>query len=85
MAGDGPDAADGQDGPLYHYLRVEVTPEALTVRPVGVRRLASGFRREEPLPAFHAPSLPPRRPVWAPRMLEGVVIRRERPPEAVWR
>ncbi|HLJ54295.1 MAG TPA: metallophosphoesterase [Chthonomonadaceae bacterium] len=85
MAGKGPAAADGEDGPLYHYLRIDVTPDALTVRPIGVRRLEADYRRETPIPAFHAPSLPPRRPPWIPRLLECVTITRDQPPVAVWR
>jgi 3',5'-cyclic AMP phosphodiesterase CpdA len=85
MSGDGPDAADGEDGGLYHYLRIQVTPEALVIRPVGVRRLAKGYRRECPMPTFHAPSLPPRRPEWRSRLLESVSIRKDRPPEAAWK
>jgi len=85
MSGDGPDAPDGASGSLYHYLRIQVTREALVVRPVGVRRLAKGFRRECPLPTFHAPALPPRRPEWRSRLLECVTIRRDRPPEATWK
>lgn len=84
MAGEGPDAPDGEDGRLYHYLRIQVTPEALTVVPVGVRRLDGGYRRETPLPAFHAASLPPRRPTWRPRLLESVTVTRDRPPDGRW-
>ena len=85
MAGDGPDAPDGEDGRLYHYLRIQAAPEALTVHPVGVRRLDAGYRRETPLPAFHAATLPPRRPAWLPRLLESVTITRDRPPQANWK
>ena len=85
MGGRGPAAADGEDGPVYHYLRVEVAPETLTVRPVGVRRLeAGGYRREEPMPVFHAPEFRVGRPEWTARQLRGVLIRRDAPPEAVW-
>jgi 3',5'-cyclic AMP phosphodiesterase CpdA len=85
MAGDGPDAPDGEDGRVYHYIRVEVGPDALIVRPVGVRRLDSGYRREAPLPTFHAANLPPRRPSWLPRLLESVTITRDLPPQANWK
>ena len=85
MAGAGPDAPDGEDGRLYHYLRIQVSPDALTVIPVGVRRLDAGYRREAPLPAFHAATLPPRRPTWRSRLLESVTITRDRPPVANWK
>ena len=43
---------------LHHYLRIEVTPEVLRVRPIGVRRLpGNAYRREEPMPVYHAPHL----------------------------
>lgn len=82
--GRGPAAADGEDGPLYHYLRIQVTPEALVVRPVGVRRLATGYRREEPMPVYHAPALRETRPDWLPRQLEAIEIRRDQPPRPRW-
>jgi hypothetical protein len=55
-AGNGPAAADGASGALYHYVRVEVTPEALLVHPVGVRKAAGKYRKEAPAAA---PSHPP--------------------------
>jgi hypothetical protein len=71
--------------PRVSFLRIAVTPESLTVRPVGVRRLASGaFRREEPMPARHAPYLPSARPPWNARVLQAVEIRRDRSPQAHW-
>jgi 3',5'-cyclic AMP phosphodiesterase CpdA len=85
MAGAGPDAPDGKDGRLYHYLRIQVTPDEIVVTPVGVRRLDRGFRRESPVPTFHAASLPPRRPAWLPRQLASVTIRRDEPPRADWK
>ena len=85
MGGRGPAAADGESGLIYHYLRIDVTPETLTVRPVGVRRLRSGgFRREEPMPVFHAAYLPEGRPPWKPRTLGAVEVRRDRPPQPHW-
>lgn len=87
MAGLGPAATeDGEAGSIYHYLRVEVTPDALRVRPVGVRRLESGgFRREEPMPAYHAAELPAAaRPRMEARRLESVEIRRGQTPRARW-
>lgn len=84
VAGRGPAADDGEEGPLYHYLRIEVTPEVLRVCPVGVRRLERGYRREAPIPLFHAPELPEPRPPWHPRRLEAVEIRRGEPPRPVW-
>ena len=85
MAGHGPFGDDGEVGLLYHYLRVSVTPDALTFRPVGVRRLADGsYRREEPMPVFHAPYLPESRPRWETGKLAGVVVRRGAPPRPEW-
>lgn len=82
LAGKGPVAEDGEGGRLHHYLRVEVTSDSLIVRPVGVRRLGSGrYRREEPMPAFHA--LPPGNG-WMARQLVGVAIRRDTPPQPLW-
>lgn len=85
MGGRGPKSPDGEDGLLYHYLRVEVTPEVLRVIPVGVRRLSHDtFRREEPMPVYHAPSLPETRPSWKRRVLRAVEIRRDQPPQPLW-
>ncbi len=84
MGGRGPVAEDGEAGSVYHYLRIEVTPDALVVRPVGVRRLATGYRREEPMPVYHAAHLPPARPPWKPRRLVRVEVRRNQPPRAEW-
>lgn len=84
VSGRGPSAADGEAGKLYHYLQIEVTPDALTVRPVGVRRLADGYRREMPMPAFHSDHLPESAPPWVPRKLRAVTVRRGLPPEAEW-
>jgi hypothetical protein len=85
IGGNGPAAEDGASGLLYHYLRIEVTPETLTVRPVGVRRMGKGFRREEPMPVYHVPRLPAIRPIWTVQQLEAVDIRRDRPPQARWK
>lgn len=86
MSGYGPTAADGESGLIYHYLRVAVTPDAITVYPVGVRRLSDRtYRREEPMPVFHAPYLPETRPSWSATKLAAVVIRRDTPPRAQWR
>jgi hypothetical protein len=86
MSGYGPSAADGERGLLYHYLRISVTKEAITVRPVGVRRLTDRtYRREEPMPVFHAPYLPESRPQWQAHPLASVVVRRSAPPRAEWR
>jgi hypothetical protein len=82
-AGRGPVAADGEAGRLHHYLRVEVTPDRLLVRPVGVRRLQAGrYRREEPMPAFHATAPPVE--AWHSRILGGVEIRRRAAPMPLW-
>lgn len=87
-AGRGPEAADGAGGALYHFLRVEVTPEALRVRPVGVRRLRRNeYRREEPMPVYHVPEFTPAvdgAPFRERRVLEAVEIRRGQPPLPVW-
>jgi len=84
VSGYGPAAADGAAGPLYHYLRIEVTPEALRVCPVGVRRAGAGYRREAPMPAFNVPSLSESEPPWRSGRLEAVEIRRGRAPRAIW-
>src|SRR5207248_1079508 len=88
-AGYGPPAPDGEAGSLYHYLRVQVTPEALTVVPVGVRRVSGGYRREEPMPVYYAPEFPPGepppRPQWKRRPLEAIEVRRGEPPQPRWR
>jgi len=87
FSGAGPAAADGEDGPIYHYLRIEVTPDRLLVRPIGVRRLARGFRREAPMPVHHVPELGNaggQPPGWYERRLVGVEIRRDRAPRPVW-
>jgi hypothetical protein len=85
MSGYGPSAADGERGLLYHYLRISVTKETITVRPVGVRRLTDRtYRREEPMPVFHAPYLPESRPQWQTHPLASVVVRRKAPPRAEW-
>ncbi|MFN3650486.1 MAG: metallophosphoesterase [Armatimonadota bacterium] len=84
VAGRGPAAEDGESGMLYHYLRVEVEPERLRVVPIGVRRRAEGYRREEPLPVYHAPFLPPGAPPRERRYLQAVEIRRGAPPAALW-
>lgn len=87
-AGRGPEAEDGADGLLYHFLRVEVTPEVLRVRPVGVRRLRRGqYRREEPMPVYHVPELTPSvdgTPYREERVLEAIEIRRGHPPQPIW-
>lgn len=85
IGGHGPAAEDGAGGLLYHYLRIEVTPETLIVRPVGIRRMGKGFRREEPMPVYHVPRLPAARPLWNVDRLEAVEIRRDRPPQARWK
>lgn len=82
IAGRGPAAGDGHAGPLYHFLRVEVTPECLRVRPIGVRRLRYGYRRETPMPVWHAAHVPDG---WQPRLLDAVEIVRGAAPRAVWR
>jgi len=85
VGGRGPAASDGQSGPIYHYLKIEVSPEALRVRPIGIRRIDGGFRREAPMPVFHAPILPETRPAWIPRILDCVEVTRDRPPVGVWK
>lgn len=85
IGGRGPIAEDGASGLLYHYLRIEVSPERLLVRPVGVRKVGKEYRREEPMPVYHVPRLPASRPSWNTELLEGVEIRKDRPPQARWR
>jgi calcineurin-like phosphoesterase family protein len=84
VAGRGPRAPDGAQGSLYHYLRVTISDESIVLRPIGVRRIGDDFRRESPLPAYHAPRLAPGRPPWNARLLEQIIVRRDRPPEARW-
>jgi hypothetical protein len=90
VAGRGPAADDGETGALYHYLRIEVLPDVIRVRPVGVRRLrGGGYRREEPMPVFHAPELSREwdageRPGWVSRRLDAVEVRREERPRPLW-
>jgi hypothetical protein len=84
IAGRGPSASDGASGLLYHYLRVEVTPDALFVRPVGVRRIGADYRREEPMPVFHVEELTEARPPYKPRRLAAVEIRRGQLPSVLW-
>jgi hypothetical protein len=82
-AGRGPRATDGTPGALYHFLRVEVTPEAIRVCPVGVRRTRLGYRRETPMPVHHARLAAGAR-MWHTRLLESVEVRRGVAPEARW-
>ena len=84
MGGRGPTAWDGENGPLYHYLKIEVTPDAIRVSPIGVRRLEEGYRREEPMPVYYVPSLAEKRPAWQVQSLKTVVVRRNLPPQALW-
>lgn len=87
-AGNGPAAEDGASGALFHYVRVEVTPEALFVHPVGVRKVAGKFRKETPMPVYHVPELPANTrvqgPPWNRRVLRSVEIRRGQPPRVHW-
>jgi hypothetical protein len=83
-AGAGPVAADGHDAPLYHYLNIEVTPDKLIVRPIGVRRAGADYRREDPMPVNHTPTLPASRPPFVARALHAVEIRRGEAPQAIW-
>ena len=85
IAGRGPNAADGATGLLYHYLRIEVSPEALSIHPIGVRRIGNTFRREEPMPVYHVPSVSINRPDWRVQSLESVVIRRDQAPQPIFR
>ncbi|BDI28287.1 hypothetical protein CCAX7_003380 [Capsulimonas corticalis] len=83
-AGAGPAAPDGSDSPLYHYLNIEVTPDKLIVRPIGVRHADDGFRREDPMPVHHTPALPEGRPPFVARSLHAVEITRGAAPQAIW-
>lgn len=80
-AGRGPDAEDGRRGRLYHVLRVEVSPDTLRVAPIGVRRLRHGYRREQPMPVWHASSL---LTPWRARPLRWIELRRGAEPVACW-
>lgn len=90
VSGRGPAASDGEEDNLYHYLRIEVTPDVLRVRPIGVRRLNGsgrghgGYRREEPMPVWHTAELTDARPIRRSRLLEAVEIRRNTTPIAHW-
>ena len=88
VGGRGPAAEDGEDGPLYSYVQIEVTPEALLARPVGVRRLTRGYRREMPMPVFHVPDMPceevVEQPPWNPRVLQAIEVRKGRAPRLRW-
>ncbi|HET7225646.1 MAG TPA: hypothetical protein VFK69_07995, partial [Candidatus Eisenbacteria bacterium] len=54
---------------------------AMRVRPIGVRRLGHGYRREVPMPVWHVARAPGG---WQPRRLEAVEIVRGAPPRAIW-
>lgn len=83
--GVGPVASDGQEGSVYHYLKIEVAPDKITVRPVGVRRLENGaFRREEPVPVLHARAFPDGTPPRSVRVLTGVEVYRDKPAQPIW-
>jgi hypothetical protein len=88
LAGNGPPAPDGETGALYHYVRVEVSPEALVVRPIGIRRVRGGYRREAPMPVYHVPDFPEEdpsmKPPWKRRILDSIEIRRGQPPRPRW-
>jgi hypothetical protein len=84
VSGRGPAASDGEEGSLYHYLRIEVRPDKLIVRPIGIRRLAEGYRREAPMPAFHIIDLPEGRAPWEARVLDRVEIVKDRAATAIW-
>jgi hypothetical protein len=83
-AGRGPSADDGETGSLYHYLRIEVRPDVLRVKPVGVRRIGREFRREEPMPAYHITDLANGQPGWERRVLQAVEVRKGEPPRPIW-
>ncbi|NUP98234.1 MAG: metallophosphoesterase [Armatimonadetes bacterium] len=84
VAGKGPAADDGENGPLFHYLRVDLTSESIRVSPVGVRRVGESYRVEDPPLVYHAAALPPRRRPWVARRLGGVEVFRDRPPRPLW-
>ncbi len=85
IGGRGPSAADGESGMLYHYLRIAVTPDALIVTPVGVRRLSGFYRREEPMPVYHVPNVAANTPAWSVKNLESIVVRRGQKPQPTWK
>jgi ketosteroid isomerase-like protein len=84
--GTGPIASDGEDGPVYHHLRFVVRPDVIEVHPIGSRWLkpSGQFRREEPMPVYHAAELRADSPRLKARTLECVEVRRDRPPIARW-
>jgi hypothetical protein len=88
LAGNGPPASKGGSKVLYHYLRIEVSPEALRVVPIGVRHVAGGWQTECPMPVYHAPQFPPEeegeRPEMVQRRLAAIEIRRGKPPRPRW-
>jgi len=79
FAGYGPIAPDGQSGPLYHYLRVEVAENTLKVTPVGIRAISGGYRHEQPIPVHHARTTGPR-PILATPLLDSITIHRASAP-----
>jgi len=52
------------------------------VRPIGVRRLPRGYRRETPMHVWHVRRVPAG---WEPRALDAIEIVRGQPPRARWR
>ena len=85
IGGRGPSASDGEAGLLYHYLRIAVTPDALTITPVGVRRLSGSYRREEPMPVYHVPNVAAASPAWSVKNLASIVVRRGEKPAPMWK
>lgn len=82
-AGRGPAALDGRRGSIYHYLKIAASADSLLVKPIGVRRVREGYRREDPMPVFHASDLPKLKPPWQPRPLNAIRIQKNAKPEAV--
>jgi hypothetical protein len=84
-AGRGPAAQDGRDGNLYHYLRVDVERDVLTVRPMGARRLErEQFRAESPFPVYHVPALNESGFERDVRELRGITVTRTGQVRPVW-
>lgn len=83
-AGRGQQATSWAAGSVYHYLHVSVTPEALRVKPVGVRRVGGDYRREVPMPVHHVPELTRETASWTSRQLDHVEVRRGEPSRPHW-
>jgi hypothetical protein len=81
--GAGPLATEGRVLPVYHFLRLRVTPERLEITPVGVRPAGGGYERCEPVLVESYSDLRfSRRP--ALRRLRHITITRDGPAVPMW-